>query len=92
MSTHIGNGAGSSTRTEDFITCQLAETRLAASLIVDPTARAQAWANVDKMLVNEAAAIPEDFDNQPSIEAKNVAGVDDLWDEGEWDFDFTSLK
>jgi len=35
MSTHIGNGAGSATRTEDFITCQLAETRLAASFIVD---------------------------------------------------------
>ena len=35
MSTHIGNGAGSSTRTEDFIACQLAETRLAASFIVD---------------------------------------------------------
>ena len=64
----------------------------AASLIVDPTARAQAWANVDKMLVNLAVAIPEDFDNQPNIEAKNVAGVNDLWDEGEWDFSFTSLK
>jgi len=35
MSTHIGNGAGSATRTEDFITCQLSETRLAASFIVD---------------------------------------------------------
>ena len=35
MSTHIGNGAGSAARTEDFITCQLAETRLAASFIVD---------------------------------------------------------
>ena len=35
MSTHIGNGAGSTTRTEDFIACQLDETRLAASFIVD---------------------------------------------------------
>ncbi len=35
MSTHIGNGAGSATRTEDFIACQLAEPRLAASFIVD---------------------------------------------------------
>jgi N-acetylglucosamine-6-phosphate deacetylase len=35
MSTHLGNGAGSATRTEDFITQQLAETRLAASFIVD---------------------------------------------------------
>ena len=44
------------------------------------------------MLVNKAVAIPEDFDNQPNIESKNVAGVNKLWNEGTWDFDFTSLK
>ena len=43
--------------------------------VVDPTARAQAWANVDKMLVEQAVAIPEDFDNQANIYSKNVAGV-----------------
>jgi len=35
LSTHLGNGAGSRTRTEDFITYQLKEPRLAASFIVD---------------------------------------------------------
>jgi len=35
LSTHLGNGAGSATRTEDFIGYQLAEQRLAASFIVD---------------------------------------------------------
>lgn len=35
MSTHLGNGAGSTTRTEEFITAQLSEPRLAASFIVD---------------------------------------------------------
>lgn len=35
LSTHLGNGAGSKTRTEEFITAQLAETRLAASFIAD---------------------------------------------------------
>jgi N-acetylglucosamine-6-phosphate deacetylase len=35
MSTHLGNGAGSKTRTEDFIREQLAQPRLAASFIVD---------------------------------------------------------
>jgi peptide/nickel transport system substrate-binding protein len=64
----------------------------AAANVVDPTARAQAWANVDKMLVNDAAAIPEDFDNQANIESGNVRGVSDLWDTGEWDFMFSSLK
>jgi N-acetylglucosamine-6-phosphate deacetylase len=35
LSTHLGNGAGSATRTEDFLVYQLAEPRLAASFIVD---------------------------------------------------------
>jgi peptide/nickel transport system substrate-binding protein len=63
-----------------------------AALVVDPAAHAQAWANVDKMLVNEAVAVPEDFDNEPQIESKDVAGVNQLWNEGQWDFAFTSLK
>jgi peptide/nickel transport system substrate-binding protein len=63
-----------------------------AALVIDPTARAQAWANVDKMLVDQAVAIPEDFDNQPNIESKNVAGVNQLWNTGTWDLSFTSLK
>jgi N-acetylglucosamine-6-phosphate deacetylase len=35
LSTHLGNGAGSATRTDDFIAQQLAEDRLSASFIVD---------------------------------------------------------
>lgn len=35
LSTHLGNAAGSKTRTEEFITAQLNETRLAASFICD---------------------------------------------------------
>ena len=35
LSTHLGNGAGSATRTEPFIMRQLSERRLSASLIVD---------------------------------------------------------
>ena len=63
-----------------------------AALIVAPQARYQAWANVDKALVADAAAIPEEYDSQPNIEARDVAGVNDLWDEGTWDLAFTSLK
>jgi peptide/nickel transport system substrate-binding protein len=65
---------------------------LNASLVVDPTARAQAWANVDKMLVDQASVVPEEFDNQPNIQSKDVAGVSQLWNTGSWDFSFTSLK
>ena len=63
-----------------------------AAAVNDPTARAQAWANVDKMLVDQAVAAPEEFDNQPNIESGNVAGVNQLWNEGTWDMSFTSIK
>jgi ABC-type transport system substrate-binding protein len=63
-----------------------------AALVSDPAARAQAFANVDKMLVDQAVAIPEDFDNQPNIESKDVDGINSLWNEGTWDLNFTSLK
>jgi peptide/nickel transport system substrate-binding protein len=63
-----------------------------AANVVDPTARAQAWANVDKMLVDQAVAIPEDFDNQPNVRSGDVRGISDIWDTGEWDFSFSSLK
>lgn len=63
-----------------------------AALIVQPAARYRAWANIDKMLVADAAAVPEDYDNEPNVRAKDVAGVDDLWNEGTWDFAFTSLQ
>ena len=71
---------------------QLNAAMKSASLIVNPTARAQAWANVDKLIVNQADAVPEDFDNQPNIRSADVLGVNDLWNEGSWDFAFTSLK
>jgi peptide/nickel transport system substrate-binding protein len=63
-----------------------------AGLVSDPTARAQAWANVDKMMVEQAVAVPEDFDNQPNIAAKDVAQVNALWNVGSADLSFTSLK
>ena len=63
-----------------------------AALVVDPTARAQAWANVDKLIVDTAGAIPEDFDNQPNVRSADVAGVNDVAINGNWDMMFTSLK
>src|SRR5947209_18439182 len=50
-----------------------------AALVVDPAARYQAWANVDKLLVQKAVAIPEYFANQPNIRPANVVRVNDLW-------------
>jgi peptide/nickel transport system substrate-binding protein len=63
-----------------------------AALITDPTQSAQAWANIDKQLVNIAAALPEEWDSQANIRSKDVEGVNDLWDTGSWDYSFTSLQ
>jgi peptide/nickel transport system substrate-binding protein len=64
----------------------------AAKNVVGAQARANAWANIDRELVAEAVAIPYDWDKQPVIESKDVAGVGDVWNVGSWDYGFTSLK
>jgi peptide/nickel transport system substrate-binding protein len=64
----------------------------AAELVVGTQARAQAWAQIDRKLVAQAAAIPFDWDKQPNVESKDVAGVGDLWNTGLWDYSYTSLK
>jgi peptide/nickel transport system substrate-binding protein len=64
----------------------------AAELVVGVQARAAAWAQVDRKLVAQAAAIPFDWDKAPGIESKDVAGVGDLWNSGGWDYSYTSLK
>ena len=64
----------------------------AAESVLGTQARATAWAAIDRKLVAQAAAIPFDWDKQPNIESKDVAGVGDLWNTGQWDYSFTSLK
>jgi peptide/nickel transport system substrate-binding protein len=64
----------------------------AAEKTVGQQARAQAWANIDNLLVAKAVAVPWVFDKQGNIESKDVRGINDLWDVGEWDYDYTSLK
>jgi len=49
-------------------------------------------AAVEKGRKHQAVAVPEEWDNQPNVKSKDVAGVDQLWDQGQWDFMFTSLK
>jgi peptide/nickel transport system substrate-binding protein len=63
-----------------------------ATLVVGEPARAEAWAKIDEMLVEKAVAAPEIYSIQAQIEGSNVAGVNQLWDTGAWDYDFTSLK
>jgi peptide/nickel transport system substrate-binding protein len=63
-----------------------------AETIVGTAARASAWAKIDDELVEDAAAIPFDWDKQANIEGSHVNGVGDIWDVGEWDYSWTSLK
>ncbi|HTD09443.1 MAG TPA: ABC transporter substrate-binding protein [Solirubrobacteraceae bacterium] len=64
----------------------------AAENVVGNEARAKAWAKIDEELVEDAAAVPFDWDKQAGIEGSAVNGVGDLWDVGEWDYSYTSLK
>ncbi|HEY4427403.1 MAG TPA: ABC transporter substrate-binding protein [Solirubrobacteraceae bacterium] len=64
----------------------------AAENVVGASARAAAWGKIDKELVEEAVAAPWDWDKQPAVEAKDVAGAGDVWNEASWDYSFTSLK
>ena len=43
------------------------------------SARAAAWAKIDRMLVGIAAAIPWAFSKQPNIESSDVRGINDVW-------------
>ena len=64
----------------------------AAEKTVGDQARAQAWAKVDNMLVDQAVAIPWVFDKQANIESKDVNGINQLWNIGTWDYSWTWLK
>jgi peptide/nickel transport system substrate-binding protein len=64
----------------------------AAAKVVGEKARGEAWAKIDRELVEEAVAVPYEWSKSPDIESKNVAGVGQLWNSGTWDYAFTSLK
>jgi peptide/nickel transport system substrate-binding protein len=71
---------------------KLNEEMTKAESITGKQARATAWAKIDTEVVEDAAAVPFDWDKQGMVEGKGVAGVGDLWDVGEWDYSWTSLK
>jgi peptide/nickel transport system substrate-binding protein len=64
----------------------------AAEEVAGASARATAWGKIDTELVEDATDVPFDWDKQANIEGSEVAGVGDLWDVGEWDYGYTSLK
>lgn len=62
-----------------------------AKLIDDLDERNQAWADVDTMITEQAAAIPFIWDDQANIQSADVAGVINKFN-ANWDLAFTSLK
>jgi peptide/nickel transport system substrate-binding protein len=62
-----------------------------AELLAKPEERATAWANIDKMITEQAPAIPYVWDKNPEIRSANVNGVASL-NFGLWDISWTSLK
>jgi peptide/nickel transport system substrate-binding protein len=64
----------------------------AAERTVGERARAAAWARVDEKLVANAVAVPLIFDKLPTVESADVHGINDLWNQGLWDYSYTSLK
>jgi len=63
----------------------------AAKLIDDLDERNQAWADVDAMIMEQAAFIPYIWDDQANIQSTDVAGVISKAN-ANWDLAFTSLK
>ena len=61
-----------------------------AELITDPDERAAAYGEIDRMITEQAAAIPIIWDNQPGVRSGNVNGVINLFN-AQWDLAASSI-
>jgi peptide/nickel transport system substrate-binding protein len=59
--------------------------------LLEGDARLQAWADIDKMIVQDAAGIPFIWDKTTLVRSKNVQGVPNPYI-ALWDLSFTSIK
>jgi peptide/nickel transport system substrate-binding protein len=71
---------------------QLNAAMTAGESVNGKTQRAEAWGKIDREIVEKANFVPFDWDKQANLEGSGVQGVGDLWDVGEWDYAWTSLK
>jgi peptide/nickel transport system substrate-binding protein len=62
-----------------------------AALVTDPAARAQAWADANKLVTEQAPAIPYMWDYQSIVASPNVRGVQNGYSTI-WDLNFSSLR
>jgi peptide/nickel transport system substrate-binding protein len=62
-----------------------------ARLVTEPDARAQAWADVNKQIVEATPGIPYMWDYQVVASSPNVRGVQNAYSTT-WDWNFTSIE
>jgi peptide/nickel transport system substrate-binding protein len=62
-----------------------------ASLVEAGPERSKAWADINKMIVEQAVAIPYVWDDSMTLWSKDVEGVMNPYFTS-WDFAFTTLK
>jgi peptide/nickel transport system substrate-binding protein len=63
----------------------------AATAVTDPAARAKAWANVNKMIVDKIPAIPAVWSSNALVEGSQVHGVLDTFN-NDWNLTWSSVK
>ena len=63
----------------------------AAAQVTDPAQRRKAWADINKMLVEAAPAIPEVWASNALVKGKQVKAVLDKWND-DWNLSFSSPK
>jgi peptide/nickel transport system substrate-binding protein len=61
-----------------------------AEVLSDPSARAKAWANIDKMVTATAAVIPWYWDKPPLVKSTDVNAVVSK-SNAAWDMSFSAL-
>lgn len=62
-----------------------------ATAVTDPTARAKAWADVNKMIVDKIPAIPAVWSSNALVEGSQVHGVLDTFN-NDWNLTWSSVK
>jgi peptide/nickel transport system substrate-binding protein len=63
-----------------------------AEQLTDPTARANAWGALDKVITGRAYVVSWLWDNEVGFSSKNVNGVPSFFANGDWDLTASSLK
>jgi peptide/nickel transport system substrate-binding protein len=62
-----------------------------ATTVTDPTARAKAWADVNKQIVEKAPAIPAIWSSNALLKGTQVHGVLDTWN-NDWNLTWSSVS